>query len=293
MLVELVAIFPRRQSAVAHIDGTADTALLDPPELLLTDNVVALGNAMIESGAAALAELAVVPHRNGLILLSLNVKSHPTTPAARGSVIRLAVAVGKRGRSRSGLPKFGCSFRGTYEGHLVAAGSFVCCYADQDAYARVRDARSFRGTKRASELPPRLSEPLNPRQVGRRQWRNVLLGQLHTQAWQASGVLCLPFNHPAHFRLPLDHVPGMVFVEAASQAITAYHLRHGLPTRVSSFNMRFLAIAELAREIHVHLSQNSTTADKWHVVFDQDETQVATGTFGYASGHREAAVPRP
>lgn len=85
--------------------------------------------------------------------------------------------------------------------------------------------------------------------VGHSTSRNVMLGeQLRPSVWP----LRVDTSHPIFFDHPLDHVPGMLLIEAARQAVRA---ATGSPEAdFASFEAEFVKIVELADPVEVAVS---------------------------------------
>jgi hypothetical protein len=66
---------------------------------------------------------------------------------------------------------------------------------------------------------------------------------------EAVWKLEVPFRHSVFFDHPLDHVPGMLFLEAIRQAV---HEVHGPGSELSSFDCSFAKFAEFEPEIEIH-----------------------------------------
>lgn len=84
-------------------------------------------------------------------------------------------------------------------------------------YERVRSAQVGDGT----EIPP-APEPVDPARVGRRLVRNVVVGDAVRREGELCCALIADVAHPSFFDHPLDHVPGMLMLEAARQAALLY-----------------------------------------------------------------------
>ncbi|EWM13642.1 ScbA/BarX family gamma-butyrolactone biosynthesis protein [Kutzneria sp. 744] len=90
--------------------------------------------------------------------------------------------------------------------------------------------------------------------VGRRCDRNVVIGPPHVEGSFARATVVVDTAHPTLFDHPVDHVPGMVLVEAFRQLATACaavsaNLDTGLLT---ALRCRFSAFAELSAEAVCH-----------------------------------------
>ncbi|MPY49956.1 ScbA/BarX family gamma-butyrolactone biosynthesis protein [Streptomyces acidicola] len=113
-------------------------------------------------------------------------------------------------------------------GRPVAAGgaSFTC--TSPAVYRRVRANRTLDG-----DCPQllALTAPVAPQSVGRMSPRDVVLTPVgEDNRWQ----LRVDTRHPVLFDHPVDHVPGMVLIEAARQATAAALDRPALPLGIAS-----------------------------------------------------------
>ncbi|MEU7555704.1 ScbA/BarX family gamma-butyrolactone biosynthesis protein [Streptomyces sp. NPDC044571] len=136
----------------------------------------------------------------------------------------------RRGRRLSGL-RFEAVFR--REGHVVATGggSFSCM--TPEVYRRLRGDHARDGDW--YQLP--LISPAAPQSVGRMSPMDVVLSPTADPArWQ----LRADTRHPVLFEHAVDHVPGMVLLEAARQATAAVLGRSSyLPLGITSAFTRY------------------------------------------------------
>ncbi|MCT9011813.1 ScbA/BarX family gamma-butyrolactone biosynthesis protein [Streptomyces sp. NPDC054766] len=154
------------------------------------------------------------------------------------------------------------------DGHLAATGGGTQTCITPRIYQRLRTARST-GTGTGQVLA--LTAPEPPQTVGRMSPMDVVLSPLGEPGrWQ----LRVDTRHPALFDHQVDHVPGMVLLEAARQAATATLGHTSLPLTVTG---EFLHYVELdtpctiqarttpapgpngTRTVHVSARQNRTT----------------------------------
>ncbi|MDX6330113.1 MAG: 2-oxo-3-(phosphooxy)propyl 3-oxoalkanoate synthase, partial [Streptomycetaceae bacterium] len=111
--------------------------------------------------------------------------------------------------------------------------------------------------------------PLPPATVGRDRPRDVVLSATGTpDVWQ----LRVDPTHPVLFDHAVDHVPGMLIVEAIRQA-AQYH-DQPLPCQLLSLQADFHHYAELDRPCTVALTRDGTGVT---VTVTQDGGTVATG----------------
>ncbi|MER6347024.1 ScbA/BarX family gamma-butyrolactone biosynthesis protein [Streptomyces sp. NPDC001595] len=152
-----------------------------------------------------------VPTRHQTLLNTLNITVEPGFEARAGADLQVDVAVTRTGGRSAGLAM---EFR-------IRRGEETVCLADTEfgwvspgAYRRLR-GRTFHDSDWGSWPLPR---PVAPYLVGRREDNDVLLAPDGTSnRWQLrcdiSNILL--FDHP------VDHVPGLVLLEAAEQAARA------------------------------------------------------------------------
>ncbi|MFF2521198.1 ScbA/BarX family gamma-butyrolactone biosynthesis protein [Streptomyces liangshanensis] len=119
------------------------------------------------------------------------------------------------------------------DGQIVATGgaSFAC--ASPAVYRRVRGERA--GTKSSAHRPP-MGPPVPPPDVGRAAASDVVLSPTDdAHVWR----LRTDTTHPVLFDHPVDHIPGMLLVEAARQAalVTLGSGDHVLTSFTSSFDL--------------------------------------------------------
>ncbi|MGW2057340.1 ScbA/BarX family gamma-butyrolactone biosynthesis protein [Streptomyces sp. NPDC001840] len=123
------------------------------------------------------------------------------------------------------------------DGRTVATGraSFVC--AAPAVYRRLRGERASRSDVRR----PPLTTPVAPWSVGRTGPYDVVLSPGGDEpGW----LLRVDTGHPVLFDHPVDHIPGMVLLEAARQAATSV-LRGGGGLVLTGCTAKFPRFAEL------------------------------------------------
>lgn len=100
-----------------------------------------------------------------------------------------------------------------------------------------------------THVAPDAGPEVAPHLVGRTDPRNVVLGDARTDGrGGATARLRVPADHPSMFDHPLDHVPGMVLMEAARQlALFTANDRRGSLSRqaVTAFSATFTTYVEL------------------------------------------------
>ncbi|GGU32410.1 hypothetical protein GCM10010289_62120 [Streptomyces violascens] len=110
---------------------------------------------------------------------------------------------------------------------------------DPVVYARLRGIYSDVGWANARALPVRA--PVPAYQVGRRRDEDVVLSPSSESSWQ----LRIDTSHRILFDHPVDHVPGMLLLEAARQAAQASVHRVTDAVTVTGMQTRFLRYTEL------------------------------------------------
>jgi hypothetical protein len=128
-------------------------------------------------------------------------------------------------RRRSGLS--GLTFDSVFyqDGQAVATGGGTLSCVSPEVYRRLRPMTGWSGFR--CEVP--LTAPTAPQSVGRMSPTDVVLSPTQEpDRWR----LRLDTRHPVLFDHPVDHVPGMVLMEAARQATIARLGRTCLPVRM-------------------------------------------------------------
>ncbi|WP_265590325.1 ScbA/BarX family gamma-butyrolactone biosynthesis protein [Saccharothrix syringae] len=137
------------------------------------------------------------------------------------------------------------------EGHELGEAVVGLRFRSPQSYndLRMRNRQSRALPSSASYRPALTGLPAQPRRVGRRDERNVVI----TEPVAVNGTVVadfrLPFNHPSMFDHPQDHLPGMVLAEAARQlAVAAVVERHGYAPEkmvLRAVSTRFVKFGEL------------------------------------------------
>ncbi|MBL1087647.1 hypothetical protein JK359_37910 [Streptomyces actinomycinicus] len=153
--------------------------------------------------------------------------------AAPASVdVRMACSnIRRRGKNLAGL-HFDAVIHRDGRPAGTASATFTC--ASPAVYERLRAARIGTG---AAPIP--LTSPVAPQHVGRLSPVNVVLSPTPApDCWQ----LRVDTRHPVLFDHPVDHVPGMVLLEAARQATIAFLGRDCLPVGITSEFTRYVEL---------------------------------------------------
>ncbi|MFE7174759.1 ScbA/BarX family gamma-butyrolactone biosynthesis protein [Streptomyces sp. NPDC057616] len=121
------------------------------------------------------------------------------------------------------------------EGHTAATGSASFNTATPAVYRRLRGRDDLAGVRALA-----LTAPASPQSVARTSPVDVVLSPTTApHHWQ----LRVDTRHPVLFDHPVDHVPGMVLLEAARQASAATAKRSAtLPTRISATFTRYVEL---------------------------------------------------
>ncbi|MEU9167351.1 ScbA/BarX family gamma-butyrolactone biosynthesis protein [Streptomyces sp. NPDC048420] len=190
-----------------------------------------------------------VPLGHQFVLQELRVDTHPEHLAVGAAPAEpvVDITVGEV-RRRAGRP-VGLRYDAVVRlgGERVATGGIAVSWTNESVYRRLRGGRT--ADVGALRLPRPLPPPLPADTVGRSVDADVLLvSDGHPGRWR----LRVDTAHPVFFDHPLDHIPGMLLLEAAGQAVRA---RGGGERRVPvSFHAAFHQYAELDRPVLVEVS---------------------------------------
>ena len=158
-------------------------------------------------------------------------------PSGRPSALGVEVSVSESKRSRRAVSSLGVDIRIFQDNTMVARADSEFGWISPAVYRRLRGENLTAGW---NEWP--LPAPVDPRTVGRTSGTDVVLapGERPNQ-WQLR-------NDTAHFLLydhPVDHVPGLVLLEAAHQAAQA--VLHPLPFEPTDVASTFERYVEFDR----------------------------------------------
>jgi hypothetical protein len=155
-------------------------------------------------------------------------------------------------------------------GDRVATAHVAFSCTGDSVYRRLRGGRT---PATVSPLP--VPSPLPPAAVGRALPEDVVLAPADgSDRWQ----LRVDTAHPVFFDHPLDHVPGMLLLESARQAVWARTPGAGLPV---SFRIAFHRYAELDEPTWIEVSEGSDGTVQ--VVGRQGESAVFVCAVGTAA----------
>ncbi|MFF5019581.1 ScbA/BarX family gamma-butyrolactone biosynthesis protein [Streptomyces sp. NPDC001165] len=159
------------------------------------------------------------------------------------------------------------------DGNVVATGGGSMSCVTPRTYARIRASRPLSD----AGGPPPLIAPAAPQSVGRMSPTDVVLsptGEHHT--WQ----LRVDTRHPVLFDHPVDHVPGMLLLEATRQAAAGVLGRSSLmPLSISGRFDRYVELhSPCTVAAHRVPQQDRTGTEAILVTGHQDGRLAFTGT---------------
>lgn len=128
-------------------------------------------------------------------------------------------------------------------GQSIAKGTAGARIVDLEAYKRIRSRRRV-GDERHHVVP------LEAQSVGHASSWNVVLGK---SADSSCWPLRVDVSNPILFDHPLDHVPGVLLIEAARQGLRVALMDPTLD--FASFSAQFVSIAELQDETEVAVEE--------------------------------------
>lgn len=201
-------------------------------------------------------------------------------PAPTDLTLQVVCEIARRGKQLSAMRYRASLWDGATRIATAAAG-YNCL--SPAVYRRVRGDRPL--SVHAS-LPP-LPDPVDPATVGRRDAEHVVLGDPgaagRDEAGADSGVhrwlLRADTAHPTLFDHPLDHVPGMVLLEAARQAAQA--VLHPEPVLAVGLSSSFAHYAELDAPCWIEArpgTRDAEGATPVHVTGTQGGKELFTAT---------------
>ncbi|MFJ3956743.1 ScbA/BarX family gamma-butyrolactone biosynthesis protein [Arthrobacter sp. NPDC090010] len=186
-----------------------------------------------------------VPLAHKFLLPSMSLTlDHPSLDPSRPSEVVLDLTVDRFAMRGGSLSTLDVEARFILDGRLLGTGAATARIVDPLSYRRYR--RPALGHQSISRFPHRL----DPARLGHRDARNVLLG---ASSVPGSWPLVVDTSHPIFFDHPLDHVPGMLLLEAIRQAARCHS---GNPTLdFAHFTAEFLHVVELWHETEVTLTR--------------------------------------
>ncbi|WP_069763626.1 ScbA/BarX family gamma-butyrolactone biosynthesis protein [Streptomyces sp. LUP47B] len=217
-----------------------------------------------------------VPLGHQFVLRELRVDTRPEHLAVGAApaepVIDITVGEVRRRAGRPAALRYEAVVR--LGGERVATGGIAVTWTNESVYRRLRGGRTADvGALRLPQPPP---AQLPADTVGRALRADVLLSPAARPGrWR----LRVDTAHPVFFDHPLDHIPGMLLLEAARQTVRAHG---GDEDRVpASFHATFHQYAELDRPVWTEVSAGG--GDDVQVVALQDESVVFECRVGAAT----------
>jgi hypothetical protein len=195
-----------------------------------------------------------VPLGHQFVLQELRVDTRPEHLAVGAApaepVIDITVTEVRRRAGRPAALRYDAVVR--LGGEQVATGHIAVTWTNESVYRRLRGGRT--ADVGALRLPRPLPAPLPADTVGRALAADVLLSPAARPGrWR----LRVDTAHPVFFDHPLDHVPGMLLLEAARQTVRAHG---GRERRVPvSFHAMFHQYAELDEPVWAEVSEEGGT----------------------------------
>ncbi|MEU9109782.1 ScbA/BarX family gamma-butyrolactone biosynthesis protein [Streptomyces xanthophaeus] len=218
----VAAQWPRSHSFFTPVDGEHH----DP--LMAVETIRQVGSLL---GHAEFG----IPFGQHFLLHDLSVKVHPEQLQVRQTPASLDIEVTCTEVKRRGSALVAMCYETAVrrDGMLAATGRASYSCASPTVYRRLRPAHVLSGALR----PLPLTAPAAPQSVGRTSPADVVLTPIGEPGrWQ----LRVDTRHPVLFDHPVDHVPGMLLLEAARQAAAAVLERSSfLPLGITSEFQRY------------------------------------------------------
>lgn len=215
------AQWPRAHSFFTAVDGCHDP-------LIVAETIRQAGILL------AHAEFSV-PLDHQFLMWDLAIAVEPTNlrVASAPSSVSLEVFCKDIKRRRNELAGFHYDVLIRLDDQIAAKGGATFSCASGKVYERLRGGR-----REEPQRPLPLTAPTAPQDVGRVSPMDVVLSPIgEPNRWQ----LRVDTRHPILFDHPVDHVPGMVLLEAARQAAVEA-LGHSLPLAFTSEFQRYVEL---------------------------------------------------
>ncbi|MES5825455.1 ScbA/BarX family gamma-butyrolactone biosynthesis protein [Streptomyces sp. RG80] len=210
----VAAQWPRGHSFFANVDGCHDP-------LIAAETIRQAGTLL------AHAEFGV-PLGHHFLMWDLSVSVQPTNLHVGTTPASVDVEMTCQDVKRRGDRLAGCRYNAVIRrnGQVAVTGSANFTCASPKVYERLRGEHGD-----AMHQPLPLTAPTAPQNVGRVSPMDVVLSPIgEPDRW----LLRVDTRHPILFDHPVDHVPGMVLLEAARQAGTALLGHPCLPLDITS-----------------------------------------------------------
>lgn len=166
-------------------------------------------------------------------------------------------------------------------GQRAATGQVVGAWVTDDAYVRLRDSQ------RIPDAPPAPAPlPVADREhaCGKRNPANSVLSPLRKSGDGYAATIVVDRDDPTWFDHPLDHVPGLLLLEAFQQAtVAAACAQLGVtPDRVAveRFALRFSRIVEFSPDCDCTVELDETRSEA-QVRSVQNDRSTSNGTLGF------------
>lgn len=171
------------------------------------------------------------------VSMTPRVVRNPQIPAEVTADVRVS-EVKSTGR---GVAAFRTSATFRVDGQTIADGTAGARIVDREAYNRIR-------SRREGADAPRIVSPVSSPEVGHRTPWNVVLGE---SSELGRWPLRVDVSNPILFDHPLDHVPGVLLIEAVRQAVRVALLDPSLD--FLSLEAQFMSITEFGDDAVVVL----------------------------------------
>ncbi|MFI7504686.1 ScbA/BarX family gamma-butyrolactone biosynthesis protein [Streptomyces sp. NPDC049687] len=196
-----------------------------------------------------------VPTGHQTLLNSLNITAEPGFHAGEAADFEVDVAVTRTGRRAASLAM---EFRIRRDGATVCLADAEFGWVSPAAYRRVRGRHSTVGWGEWS-----LPEPVAPELVDRAADDDVLLGACADSArhrWQLRNDV----SNTVLFDHPVDHVPGLVLLEAAQQAACA--AAGPAPVELTDIAINYARYVEFDEPCSIEARRLTTLLPNWYAV---------------------------
>jgi hypothetical protein len=254
-------------------------------------DLVLMAETIRQAGLVVAAEILELPEdRRQFILREMRVELAPLEANRKGRDTcemlittdnQSTVKLGRGGKLAGGLMRVRCSIAGQDSGFCEVVGAWV----SDEMYESLR--RGKVDADSAAGVPSPIPYAEVERATGKVNPRNCVITPVQAGAeprtWQGSVII--DRDDPTFFDHPLDHVPGLLLIEAMKQAAVAAlchdeGLDHGevVPW---SLHAKFSRVAEFQPDVTclAELAADTTSAS---MRCEQDAKKVCTATIGLA-----------
>jgi hypothetical protein len=194
------------------------------------DDLMLLVELLRQSGILLAHEYHEIPFGHMFVFRSLDFEVHDvgaTRSGGRPRDVLLLADISDKKDYKGVLGGYVISTRIIIDGIEAASGAAGVNFMAPDAYAgfraKVRSGRDL-STGRGPALPP-----ADPRVCGKHDPRNAVLSHLGTAdgPWETEASVLVDLRHRCLFDHELDHIPGMLLLEAAKQMALATLVERG------------------------------------------------------------------